>query len=156
MNEYNTPFLHRKITYLNRVGKLFRGTIMDNLSAFDEQLIPVARRLVDRLGLNAILSKLPSGYDTYVGEKAVEALPGGVLNLIFIIRALVGKPKIIIYDEANINLDTQYTQNMLDLLEHLKDQATVIVFVNKKTTLPLMDCNFELTATSLTRVEHAA
>ena len=155
IERYNMGMLHKKIAYLNRVGKLFRGTIMDNLSAFDEQLIPTARRLVDRLGLNAILSKLPNGYDTFVGEKAVEALPGGVMNLIFIIRALVNKPKIVLFDEANINLDTHYTQSMVDLLVYLKEQASVIVFARKQSTIALMDVVYTLKNKNITRVEHA-
>lgn len=155
IDNYDTNELHKKIAYLNRVGKLFRGSIMDNLSAFDESLIPNARRLVDRLGLNAILSKLPNGYDTYVGEKAVEALPGGVMNLIFIIRALVSKPKIILYDEVNINLDTHYTKKMIDLLVYLKELSNVIVFVHKQSTLELMDVVYKLNDKNILRVEYA-
>lgn len=156
VSEYNTHALHKKIAYLNRVGKLFRGSIMDNLSAFDEQLIPTARRLVDRLGLNAILSKLPNGYDTFVGEKAVEALPGGVMNMIFIIRALVNKPKIILFDEANINLDTHYSANMINLLAYLKEQAAVIVFANKPSTIAIMDNVYHFDNKKLVRVDHHA
>lgn len=156
VSEYNTHALHKKIAYLNRVGKLFRGSIMDNLSAFDEQLIPTARRLVDRLGLNAVLSKLPNGYDTFVGEKAVEALPGGVMNMIFIIRALVSKPKIILFDEANINLDTQFSANMINLLAYLKEQAAVIVFASKPSTIAMMDMVYHFENKKLVRVNHHA
>lgn len=154
VDEYQTSALHKKIAYLNRVGKLFRGTIMDNLSAFNEEYVPNARRLVDRLGLNSILSKLPSGYDTFVGEKAVEALPGGVMNMIFIVRALVSKPKIVLFDETNINLDTQSSQNMINLLVQLKEFSTVIVLASKQSTIDLMDVLYTFQDKKLIRVEN--
>jgi len=154
-NLYQSVTLRKQIAYLNRTGKLFRGTIMDNLSAFNEQLVPTARRLVDRLGLNTILSRLPSGYDTFVGEKAVEALPGGVLNLIFIIRALVSKPKIVLFDETNINLDTQSNKHMLDLLVYLKEFSTVVVLASNQSTIDLVDVVYAFQDEKLIRVNRA-
>ncbi|OGT27083.1 MAG: hypothetical protein A3I77_02550 [Gammaproteobacteria bacterium RIFCSPLOWO2_02_FULL_42_14] len=154
VHQYQTSALRKQIAYLKRTGKLFRGSIMDNLSAFDEKLIPMARRLVDRLGLNTILSKLPSGYDTFVGEKAVEALPGGVVNLILIIRALVRKPKIVLFDETNINLDTQSKQKMLELLPYLKEFSTIVVLVMQESTMKIMDVIYRFEEGKLVRVEN--
>lgn len=154
VDHYQAHALRAKIAYLTRTGKLFRGTMMDNLSAFDENLIPTARRFVDRLGLNVVVSKLPNGFDTFVGDRAVEALPGGVVNMIFIIRALVNKPKIILFDETNINLDTQASQKMTELLVHLKEFATVIILPASEASLALADIVYEFQGDQLVRVDH--
>ena len=80
-----------------------------------------------------------------VGDKAVEALPGGVINLIFIIRALVDKPKIILLDETNMNLDVQSNKKMIELLLHLKEIATVVILSSSEETKAFSDviCKLE-------------
>lgn len=154
VDQYEAHALRAKIAYLTRTGKLFRGTMMDNLSAFDDDLIPTARRFVDQLGLNVVVSKLPNGFDTFVGDRAVEALPGGVINMIFIIRALVNKPKIILFDETNINLDTQASQKMTELLVRLKEFATVIILPASEASLALADVVYAFQGDQLVRVDH--
>ncbi|OGT34405.1 MAG: hypothetical protein A3C44_05560 [Gammaproteobacteria bacterium RIFCSPHIGHO2_02_FULL_39_13] len=155
VDQYQEYDLRKQIAYLTRTGKLFRGTMMDNLSAFDDRLIPTARRFVDSLGLNSVVSRLPNGFDTFVGDRAVEALPGGVINLIFIIRALVNKPKIVLFDETNINLDAQSSRKMTELLVHLKEFATVVVLPGNESTIALADVVYEFQNDQLIRVDHA-
>lgn len=154
VDHYQSYALREKIAYLSKTGKLFRGTIMENLSAFNETLIPTARRFCEVLELNKIIAKLPNGFDTMVGDKAVEALPGGVVNLIFIIRALVNKPKIVLFDEANMNLDTQFTKKMIELLALLKDVSTIIILVKTEATLALANVVYDLKEGKLEKIEH--
>lgn len=156
VDQYPSYEIREKITFLSKSGKLFHGTMMENLSAFDEDLIPAARRLVEALDLNKIIAKLPNGFDTMVGDKAVEALPGGVINLIFIIRALVNKPKIILFDEANVNLDTQSNKKMIELLVTLKETATLIILPNSEFTMALSNVIYCLKDGNLIRENHAA
>lgn len=139
VDQYQTYELREQIAYLGKSGKLFCGTMMENLSAFHEEYIPTAHRFAEMLGLNKIISKLPAGFDTMVGDKAVEALPGGVINLIFIVRALVSKPKIVLFDEANINLDTFFTKKIIELLTALREIATIIILSNTPGTIALAD-----------------
>ncbi|OGT43285.1 MAG: hypothetical protein A3F13_07635 [Gammaproteobacteria bacterium RIFCSPHIGHO2_12_FULL_40_19] len=141
---FQTYEIREKIAYLTKTGKLFHGSMMENLSAFQDELIPTARRFADALGLNKIIAKLPGGYNTMVGDKAVECLPGGVINLILIIRALVTKPKIILLDEANMSLDTHSTQKMIELLNTLKEVSTIIILSCSADTLALSDAIYDL------------
>lgn len=152
---FQTYELREKIAYLTKTGKLFHGTMMENLSAFQEELMPTARRFVDELGLNKIIAKLPAGFSTMVGDKAVECLPGGVINLILIIRALVTKPKIILLDEANMSLDTQSTQRMINLLRPLKEISTIIILSSSANTIALSDAVYCLENGTLHREQHA-
>jgi ABC-type bacteriocin/lantibiotic exporter with double-glycine peptidase domain len=152
---FQTYEIREKIAYLTKTGKLFHGTMMENLSAFQEELIPTARRFVDALGLNKIIAKLPSGYSTTVGDKAVECLPGGVINLILIIRALVTKPKIILLDETNMSLDTQATQKMIELLKTLKEVSTIIILSSSADTVALSNAVYDLKDGKLYQEPHA-
>ena len=152
IDEFKNFNLRSQIAYISKVGNLFYGSIMDNLSAFDETLIPDAKKFSKKLGLDSIISKLPSGYDTMVGDKTVEALPGGVINLIFIIRALVNKPKIILFDEPNMNLDVRSTKNLVELLQALKHDATIIIISKTKETFEFSDVVYEVKDMKLKRV----
>lgn len=152
---FQTYEIREKIAYLTKTGKLFHGTIIENLSAFQDELIPTARRFVDALGLNKIIAKLPGGYSTMVGDKAVECLPGGVINLILIIRALVTKPKIILLDEANMSLDTESTKKMIGILTTLKEISTIIILSSTENTIALSDAVYLLKDGKLHREEYA-
>ena len=57
------------------------------------------------IGLEADINRLPRGYDTRLGEAATEALPAGLLQRIAIARAIAGRPRLLILDEANSSLD---------------------------------------------------
>ncbi len=156
VDQFQNYQLRTKITYLSKAGTLFQGSIMDNLCAFNQTLIPVADRFAKRLGLDQVVSRLPSGYDTLVGDKAVETLPVSVINLIYIIRALVNKPKIILFDEADMDLDSQLTQKLIELLKILKEIATIIILPKSGDAIYFSDIVYELKNKELRRVSFDA
>lgn len=152
VDQYQNYQLRSKITYLSKMGALFHGSIMDNLSAFNQHLIPVAIRFAKELDLDQVVSKLPQGYDTMVGDKAVATLPFSVINLIYIIRALVNKPKIILFDEADMDLDTRSTEKLINLLKILKEIATIIILSKNADEIHYSDVVYELKNKELKRV----
>lgn len=152
IDQFKNFNLRSQIAYISKAGNLFYGTIMDNLSAFDDELISDAKQFSIKLGLDSIISKLPSGYDTMVGDRTVEALPGGVVNLILIIRALVNRPRIILFDEPNVHLDIKSTENFVELLQTLKRNATIIIISKTKETFDFSDVVYEIKEMKLERV----
>ncbi|HLB57140.1 MAG TPA: ABC transporter transmembrane domain-containing protein [Coxiellaceae bacterium] len=150
-----THELRQQIAYLSQQGKLFRGTIMDNLSAFDEKQIPAARRLAELLGLGQVISKLPNGYDTMVGDRAVDSLPRGIVVRMIIVRALAHRPKIILFDEANMNLDAQSDERLMALLMSFKGHATVIIVSHRPSTIAHAEIVYAIENSQLVRVENA-
>ena len=149
---YQNYQLRTKIAYLSKMGALFHGSIMDNLSAFNQKLIPVASRFAKELGLEQVVSKLPHGYDTMVGDKTVDTLPSSVINLIYIIRALVNKPKIILFDEADMDLDVRSTEKLIKLLKILNEIATIIILPKNGEAIHFSDVVYELKNKELKRV----
>jgi ABC-type multidrug transport system fused ATPase/permease subunit len=152
VDAYQNYQLRTKITYLSKAGTLFQGSIMDNLSSFNQTLIPVAMRFSNMLGLDPVIAKLPAGYDTLVGDKAVETLPVSVINLIYIIRALVNKPKIILLDEADMDLDAKLTEKLIELLKILKEIATIVILPKNGDVIHFSDVVYELKNKELKRV----
>ncbi|OGT61651.1 MAG: hypothetical protein A3I77_08425 [Gammaproteobacteria bacterium RIFCSPLOWO2_02_FULL_42_14] len=156
VEDYQLTDLRKKIAYMSQVGELFRGTIMDNLSAFNPEQENAARQLSHFLGLDTVIAKLPNGFDTLVGDRAVESLPRGVVNRMTIIRALSQKPKLVLFDEANMNLDLRSNEMLIDLLKTLQEVATVVVVSQSEDTLGIASVRYVLKEGRLEKVENHA
>lgn len=74
INDYNPEYLHNAIAFLTQERYLFTGTILDNLTMFQDNYRQKAFMLTKELGLEPLIVKLPKGYHTEVGSTAVELL----------------------------------------------------------------------------------
>lgn len=105
---------------------LFSGTIYDNLLAanphatFDQ--IVHAAKLAE---IHDAMEKLPNGYQTEIGERG-SGLSGGQRQRLAIARALLKRPKILIFDEATSALDAQTAEHFVATVNQLKGKVTMI------------------------------
>ena len=139
IHTYHSASWRKQISYLPQRGKLFRGTIIENLALYQKHYYKRAKELANLLGLDAHISHLPDGYNTLLGEHAIQTLPKGLVQLILIIRGLLKKPKIIIFDEANENLSIQNDRLLKRFLKELKKTTTLIIISHRPSTLTLAD-----------------
>jgi ABC-type multidrug transport system fused ATPase/permease subunit len=85
-----------------------------------------------------IVSELPNGYHTLVGERGLR-LSGGQRQRIGIARALYHEPKVIIMDEATSALDNMTELAVMDAVHNLDRSTTVILIAHRLTTV--RDCD---------------
>ncbi len=90
---------------------LFSGTLYDNLvmahpHASFEDVIQACKAAE----IHEVIEKLNDGYQTEIGERGT-GLSGGQKQRIAIARALLKRPKILIFDEAVSNLDQQTAEH---------------------------------------------
>ena len=140
ISQYNPDTFGRYIGYLPQDIELFEGTIAQNISRFDEnpndEDIIAAAKLS---GTHELILNLPDGYSTRVGTRGM-SLSGGQKQRIGLARALYGKPKIIVLDEPNSNLDDAGEYALMLALQRLKEQKITVVFItHKQNILKLAD-----------------
>lgn len=90
-----------------------------------------------------ILSELENGYDTKVGDKGVR-LSGGQRQRLGIARALYNKPDILILDEATSALDGETEKVVMEAVNNLGRQMTLIIIAHRLSTLAKADIVYKL------------
>ena len=110
---------------------LFSGTLYDNLilanphASFEEVM-----QACKWAEIHEVIEQLPKGYQTEVGERGV-GLSGGQKQRIAIARALLRRPKILLFDEATSNLDLQTAEHFAKTINALKGQVTMLFIAHQ-------------------------
>ncbi|XP_048461239.1 iron-sulfur clusters transporter ABCB7, mitochondrial [Rhincodon typus] len=127
--------LRKAIGVVPQDAVLFHNTIFYNLqygniSSTPEEVYNVAKLA----GLHDSILRMPNGYDTQVGERGLK-LSGGEKQRLAIARAILKKPRIILYDEATSSLDSITEENILSSMRDLVHQRTSMFIAHRLTTI---------------------
>ena len=101
------------------------------------------------LGLDNVVAHMPQGYETPVGDGASDKLPRGFRQRIAIARALVDKPRVLLFDEANTSMDGAGDATLKFLLERLKGRVTLILVTPRPSMLSIADRIYDIDGTSV-------
>jgi subfamily B ATP-binding cassette protein HlyB/CyaB len=105
---------------------LFSGSIYENLLAANPNAsfvdIVQACRIAE---IHDVIEKLPKGYNTEIGEHGV-GLSGGQKQRIAIARAVLKRPRVLIFDEATSNVDPATADQIAATINQLKGKVTVL------------------------------
>jgi len=132
--------LGRHIGYLAQDIELLPGTIAQNIARFDpnassEAIVRAAREAqVDDLVL-----KLPKAYDTLIGPGGLQ-LSGGQRQRVGLARSFFGRPKILVLDEPNANLDSEGEAALERALAMAKaEEITVLIVTQRRSVVEKAD-----------------
>lgn len=133
--ERSQLWLHSQIGYVLQNPHLFSGTVRENirygrLSATDEEIEAAARSV----SADAVVRKLPDGYDSDVGESGGR-LSVGEKQLISFARAILADPAIFVLDEATSSIDTATEQLIQKATQRLLQGHTSFVIAHRLSTI---------------------
>jgi ATP-binding cassette, subfamily C, bacterial LapB len=143
-SEWNLKTVNNAVKYFSGNCYLFNGTIIDNITVFNDKRIKAAYETAKMLGIDDYASNMPKGYETVLNMKSYHTVPSGLLYRISLGRALLSKPRIIILDYFDEALDNETKDLLLWLLGNLKNSLTIIAFTSNKSITAIADRKFEI------------
>jgi subfamily B ATP-binding cassette protein MsbA len=114
---------------------LFNATIRENIAygrdgLTDADIVRAARIA----NAHDFITEFPDGYDTLVGDRGVR-LSGGQRQRVAIARAIVGRPQILILDEATSSLDSESERLVQQAIDRVIEGTTSIVIAHRLSTV---------------------
>ena len=131
VREYDIETLRSQVAVVLQKNQLFSGTIKDNLrwgnkEATDEEMVHVCRLAQ----ADDFISQFPDGYDTYI-EQGGTNVSGGQKQRLCIARALLKKPKVLIFDDSTSAVDTKTDACIRKALREFMPETTKIIIAQR-------------------------
>jgi ATP-binding cassette, subfamily B, bacterial PglK len=153
INEQNFRSWQSRIAHVPQSIFLADITIAENI-AFGVPLEQIDYERVEGAAQQAQIAKTieswEKGYNTLVGERGVR-LSGGQRQRIGIARALYKQADVIVFDEATSALDNETEAAVMDAVDAIGDDITVLMVAHRLSTLKVCDVIFELEAGRIKR-----
>ena len=135
VKNYSMNSLMRNFSFVFQSVYLFADTIENNIKfgcqdASHEEVVEAAKKAC----CHDFISKLPNGYDTMIGEGGA-TLSGGEKQRISIARAIMKDAPIVILDEATANVDPENEKDLMDAVDALTKEKTIIMIAHRLKTV---------------------
>jgi len=128
--------------YVRRLFSLVTQTpfVLDSFSIRDNLLLGCLPdvsddriwQVLDQLDLRSAIERLPGGLDRIVGDEV--NLSGGQSQLVVLARTMLQRRPFVLLDEGTNQLDAEHELRILDMLQQLKQEATVVIVTHRMTS----------------------
>ena len=135
VKDYSMNSLMSNFAFVFQTVYLFADTIENNIKfgrpeATHEEVVKAAKKAC----CHEFISKLPDGYNTVIGEGGA-TLSGGEKQRISIARAIMKDAPVIILDEATANVDPENEKELVDAVDALTKEKTIIMIAHRLKTV---------------------
>lgn len=139
LKEYDLYAFRKFIAIVPQEVEIFNATIRENISyAKPGASLAEVKAAARVANAEEFVSQMQDGYDTLAGERGVK-LSGGQRQRIGIARAVLANPRILIFDEATSNLDSQSEKLIQEAMEKISKGRTVIIIAHRLSTIKKSD-----------------
>src|SRR4051794_11778438 len=130
--------LRRWIAVIPQRTEILAGTVAENVALFDPELLALAERALDELGLGGWVAELPDGIETRLGDGG-HKLSAGQEQLVAFARILVRDPHVVILDEATARMDPVTEAAVQRATERLLSDRIGIVIAHRLSSVSRCD-----------------
>jgi ATP-binding cassette subfamily C protein LapB len=131
--------VRENIGYVSQEPWLIAGTIEQNITLGASEVSTEDVIWASTLsGASDFIDQHPKGYKLHVRERG-EGISGGQKQCITIARALVRRPKILIFDEPTSSMDARTEKTFIDSFRQQKLESTLILITHRTSLLSLVD-----------------
>ena len=137
INSRNRRAWQAHIAHVPQNIYLSDSTIEENIAfGIAKELIDHQRvkKAAQQAQIAELIEQWKDGYQTFVGERGIR-LSGGQRQRIGIARALYKQANVLIFDEATSALDNETEQAVMDAIEDLGEDVTILIIAHRLTTL---------------------
>lgn len=138
---------HRMIGYVPQNIYLIDDTVRNNVAfGVEEDSIDDTKvwHALSQAQLKEFVEKLPEGLNTQMGDRGIR-FSGGQRQRMAIARALYNDPEILVLDEATSALDTETENAVMEAIDLLHNQKTLIIVAHRLSTIENCDVVYEIT-----------
>ena len=127
--------IRQSIGYVFQDSHLFKGSIKDNISLFDDAVtLEMVQAAAEKAHLHASVQRLEAGYETPVGYLG-SLLSQGQRQLLSLARTLVQNKSLLVFDEATSNIDSHTEELLQQSIGDIKGEKTIIAIAHRLSTL---------------------
>lgn len=135
ISKYDTSILRHLMGYVFQQAYLFKGSIKDNLTLFDnsishDEMVKAAKQV----NLDSMIEQLPEGYNTPVGYLG-SLLSDGQKQLLAFGRTLIRNIPILLLDEATANIDSHTEKQIQASIENIRGSKTIVSIAHRLSTV---------------------
>ena len=154
LNQKNKYGWYKQFGYIPQDTFLIDDNIYHNV-AFGIDANEINKKKVEEVCKIACLedfinNELPNNYNTIIGDRGIK-LSGGQKQRISIARSLYNEPSILVMDEATSALDIETELKIIDNINKLKNDITIIMIAHRHVTLKNCDIIIEIDKGKITR-----
>jgi ABC-type multidrug transport system fused ATPase/permease subunit len=139
LRDYDLQSFRKFLAIVPQEVEIFDLSVAENIAyakpGASRREIVAAARIANA---EEFISKLERGYATMVGERGIK-LSGGQRQRLGIARAILANPRVLIFDEATSNLDSQSEFLIQDALEKISRNRTMIIIAHRLSTIKRAD-----------------
>ena len=132
-SEVSQQWVRDNVAYVPQESFLFRGTIRENLIYSDPENINLEDELAS-IGVLTWFDRYENKLDQEVGERGGN-ISAGERQFVALLRAVLAKRQIIVFDEATANLDIESESSILEATDQLLSFQTSIVIAHRLETI---------------------
>ena len=132
-SEVSQQWVRDNVAYVPQESFLFRGTIRENLIYSDPENINLEDELAS-IGVLSWFDRYENKLDQEVGERGGN-ISAGERQFVALLRAVLAKRQIIVFDEATANLDIESESSILEATDQLLSFQTSIVIAHRLETI---------------------